>query len=49
MNSNEWKNKPGLEIANGKISGPGGTAELLGINPSTLRKKMDKLGITFRR
>lgn len=29
----------------GKISGPGGTAELLGINRSTLRARMRKLGL----
>jgi transcriptional regulator with GAF, ATPase, and Fis domain len=38
-----------LKFANGKISGPGGAAELLGIIPNTLRKRMDKLGISFRR
>ena len=38
-----------LESTNGKISGPDGAAELLGLPPSTLRKKMDKLGIAFRR
>jgi len=38
-----------LESTNGKISGPGGAAELLGLPPSPLRKKMDKLGIAFRR
>ena len=38
-----------LKLMKGKISGPGGSAEILGIHPSTLRKKMDKLGITYRR
>jgi formate hydrogenlyase transcriptional activator len=38
-----------LEIAGGKIGGPGGAADLLGINPSTLRKRMRKLGIPFGR
>ena len=33
-----------LEL-NGKISGPGGAAERLGINPSTLRSRMKKLRI----
>lgn len=33
----------------GKINGPGGTAELLGIHPNTLRKKMDKLGIPYKK
>ncbi|MBN2440234.1 MAG: sigma 54-interacting transcriptional regulator [Spirochaetales bacterium] len=31
----------------GKIHGPGGAAELLGINASTLRHKMNKLGIKY--
>lgn len=34
-----------VKMANGKIHGPGGAAELLGINPSTLRFKMKKLGL----
>ena len=34
-----------LARANGKISGPGGAAERLGVNPSTLRHRMKKLGI----
>ena len=34
-----------LSRANGKIHGKGGAAELLGINPSTLRSRMNKLGI----
>lgn len=38
-----------LSIAGGKINGNGGAAEILGINPSTLRKKMKKLGINFGR
>jgi transcriptional regulator with GAF, ATPase, and Fis domain len=38
-----------LGMAGGKIHGPGGAAELLGIKPTTLRDRMDKLGITFRR
>jgi hydrogenase-4 transcriptional activator len=38
-----------LKKAGGKISGPGGAAEMLGINQSTLRGKMDKLGIPYRR
>ena len=33
----------------GKIHGPGGAAELLGVNPNTLRYKMRKLGIPFRK
>jgi transcriptional regulator with GAF, ATPase, and Fis domain len=35
--------------AKGKIHGPGGAAELLGINPSTLRNRMNKLGIDYGR
>ena len=34
-----------LEKTKGRINGPKGAAELLGINPSTLRNKMKKLGI----
>jgi DNA-binding NtrC family response regulator len=33
----------------GKISGPGGAAELLKLHPNTLRQRMDKLGIPYRR
>lgn len=35
----------GLRKANGKIHGPGGAAELLDINPSTLISRIKKLGI----
>jgi len=38
-----------LKMTKGKIHGPGGAAELLGINPNTLRGRMNKLGITFGR
>ena len=38
-----------LKLAKGKIDGPGGAAEMLGINPSTLRSRLDKLGIGYRR
>lgn len=38
-----------LKLANGKIDGSGGAAEMLGINPSTLRSRLDKLGISYRR
>lgn len=38
-----------LELAGGKIHGPGGAAELLGVNPNTLRWRLDKLGISYRR
>ena len=37
-----------LRLARGKIDGPGGAAEMLGINPSTLRSRSDKLGISYR-
>jgi len=36
-----------LQASGGKIHGPGGAAERLGINPSTLRNRMRKLGIAF--
>jgi transcriptional regulator with GAF, ATPase, and Fis domain len=36
-----------LNQCHGKIHGPGGAAELLEINPSTLRKRMDKLNIPY--
>jgi transcriptional regulator with GAF, ATPase, and Fis domain len=32
---------------NGKIHGPGGAAELLGVNASTLRNRMNRLGIAY--
>ena len=38
-----------LAMSGGKIHGPGGAAELLGINPNTLRYRMGKLGIQFRK
>jgi transcriptional regulator with GAF, ATPase, and Fis domain len=37
-----------LQRSNGKVSGPGGAAQLLGINPTTLRSRMRKLGIALR-
>ncbi len=36
-----------LRLTNGKISGQNGAAQLLGINPNTLRSRMRKLGIPF--
>jgi transcriptional regulator with PAS, ATPase and Fis domain len=36
-----------LAYTNGKVSGPGGAAELLKINPATLRNRMNKLGIAY--
>lgn len=38
-----------LKMTNGRIHGPGGAAELLDINPSTLRWRLDKLGIKYGR
>ena len=38
-----------LSVTGGKIHGPGGAGELLGVNPNTLRYKMRKLGIPFRK
>ena len=37
-----------LQLTGGKIHGPGGAGEVLGVNPGTLRSKMKKLGIPFR-
>ena len=37
-----------LELTNGKIHGPGGAGEVLGMNPDTLRYRMRKLDIPFR-
>ncbi len=34
-----------LEVCNGKVYGPGGAAELLGMNHNTLRSRMRKLGL----
>jgi transcriptional regulator with GAF, ATPase, and Fis domain len=38
-----------LARTRGKIEGRGGAAELLGINPHTLRARMRKLGVNWRR
>jgi len=38
-----------LRVAGGKIHGPGGAGELLGVNPNTLRHRMTRLGIPFRK
>ena len=38
-----------LVMTGGKVGGQGGAAQLLRINPSTLRKRMKKLGIPFGR
>jgi transcriptional regulator with GAF, ATPase, and Fis domain len=37
-----------LDLTGGKIHGPGGAGDLLGIDPNTLRYRMRKLGIPFR-
>ena len=36
-----------LQLTGGKIHGPGGAGEVLGVNPGTLRSRMKKLGIDF--
>jgi transcriptional regulator with GAF, ATPase, and Fis domain len=38
-----------LAMTGGKIHGPGGAGEILGVNPNTLRHRMKKLGIPFRK
>ena len=38
-----------LIFTGGKIHGPEGAAELLNIKPTTLRYKMDKLGIEYKK
>jgi len=38
-----------LKLTRGQIHGEKGAAKILGINPNTLRGKMKKLGITFKR
>ncbi|MHA2939141.1 sigma-54 interaction domain-containing protein [Vibrio sp. RC27] len=39
--------KRALAVANGKIQGPDGAAQLLNINPHTLRSRIKKLGISY--
>ncbi len=39
----------GLERTGGVIEGPRGAARILGLHPNTLRSRMEKLGIAFRR
>jgi transcriptional regulator with GAF, ATPase, and Fis domain len=36
-----------LEMAGGKINGPGGAAQILRLHPNTLRNRMNKLGIPY--
>ena len=38
-----------LNKTGGKIHGPGGAAEQLGVNANTLRNRMNKLGISYGR
>ncbi|MCG8567884.1 MAG: hypothetical protein MI747_22690 [Desulfobacterales bacterium] len=38
-----------LALCNGRVEGDKGAAKMLDINPSTLRKRMKKLGIAFGR
>jgi Transcriptional regulator containing GAF, AAA-type ATPase, and DNA binding domains len=38
-----------LKMTHGKVHGQGGAAELLGINPNTLRGRMRKLGVNYGR
>jgi transcriptional regulator with GAF, ATPase, and Fis domain len=38
-----------LKKTNGKIHGPGGAAQILDINASTLRNRMRNLGINYSR
>jgi transcriptional regulator with GAF, ATPase, and Fis domain len=38
-----------LDTADGKINGPGGAAQILGLHPNTLRSRMNKLGIPYGR
>ena len=38
-----------LEMTGGRVEGQGGAAELLGVNPGTLRHRMRKLEIPFGR
>jgi transcriptional regulator with GAF, ATPase, and Fis domain len=38
-----------LKSTNGVVHGPDGAAAILGINPSTLRSRMKKIGVPFGR
>lgn len=54
LTRDEWKRQDReaiinvLKQTNGKVSGPGGAAELLGMKPSTLASRISALGITRR-
>jgi len=37
-----------LRRSQGKISGPGGAADLLNLHPNTLRQRMDKFGVAYK-
>jgi transcriptional regulator with GAF, ATPase, and Fis domain len=41
--------KKALKASRGKVQGPGGAAEILRVNPNTLRKRMSKLGVPYGR
>jgi transcriptional regulator with GAF, ATPase, and Fis domain len=41
--------KKALEISGCRIEGKKGAAQILGMNPSTLRSKMKKLGIVLKK
>jgi transcriptional regulator with GAF, ATPase, and Fis domain len=41
--------KEALKITKGRVHGPEGAAQLLGLNPSTLRHRMRRLGITTKK
>jgi transcriptional regulator with GAF, ATPase, and Fis domain len=38
-----------LRVTRGRVAGPRGAARILGMNPSTLRSRMAKLGIRVER
>ncbi|WP_310598715.1 sigma 54-interacting transcriptional regulator [Desulfobulbus sp.] len=44
-----WHLRTVLDLTNGRVNGPNGAAELLGMHPSTLRWRLDKLGIPHGR
>ncbi|MCL2789139.1 MAG: sigma 54-interacting transcriptional regulator [Desulfobulbus sp.] len=44
-----WHLRDVLALTNGRVSGPNGAAALLGMHPSTLRWRLDKLGIPHGR
>jgi transcriptional regulator with GAF, ATPase, and Fis domain len=44
-----WHFRRVLEMTKGRVHGPDGAAAILGINPGTLRHRMNKLGIPYGR